>query len=373
MPGNSIGHLFRLTTFGESHGSAIGGVLDGCPAGLKLDFDAVQLELDRRRPGSTSLGTAREEADQVEWLSGIHEGITLGTPIAFLIRNSDARSSDYDALKDLYRPGHADYTWEGKYGLRDHRGGGRSSARTTAACVVGGAIARQLIAREGIGVQAFVSRVGDVALEAMPADLSTTWVNDARCPDGAMAERMKALIEQVRAEGDSIGGIVSCIATGMPVGLGEPVFDKLDADLAKAMLSINAAKGFQIGSGFASARMRGSENNDELNLGWSDEHKWNLPDGARVQRPAVRARTNHAGGSLGGISNGEDLTFEVAFKPPATIGKAQRTVNRDLEEVVLEAKGRHDPCVVPRAVPIVEAMACMVLADHLLRQRNARA
>ncbi|MBK6343599.1 MAG: chorismate synthase [Flavobacteriales bacterium] len=372
MPGNSIGLLFRLTTFGESHGAAIGGVVDGCPAGLKLDLDAVQLELDRRRPGSTSLGTARDEADRVEWLSGIHEGITLGAPIAFLIRNRDARSSDYDALKDIYRPGHADYTWEGKYGLRDHRGGGRSSARTTAACVVGGAIARQLIARNGIAVQAFVSRVGDVILETMPADLSATWANAARCPDSAVADRMKALIEAVRAEGDSIGGIVSCMATGMPIGLGEPVFDKLDADLAKAMLSINAAKGFQIGSGFASARMRGSENNDDLHLGRVDEDMQGLPEGARVQRPAVRSRTNHAGGSLGGISNGEDLAFEVAFKPPATIGKAQRTVNKDLEEVVLEAKGRHDPCVVPRAVPIVEAMACMVLADHVLRQRTAR-
>jgi len=372
MPGNSIGHVFRLTTFGESHGPAIGGVLDGCPAGLRLDLDAVQQELDRRRPGSTPLGTTRNEADRVEWLSGLLDGNTLGTPIAFFIRNSDARSDDYDALKDVYRPGHADFTWEGKYGLRDHRGGGRSSARTTAACVVGGAIARQLLANEGLKVQAYVHAVGEVAMDAPVEDAAAAWTNDVRCPDAAVAARMKELIEQVRAEGDSVGGVVSCRVTGMPVGLGEPVFDKLDADLAKAMLSINAAKGFQIGSGFGGARLRGSQNNDELFMGWRDEHHTGLPEGALVQRPAARSFTNHAGGTLGGLSNGEDLLFDVAFKPPSTIGKAQRTVTRELEEVTLEAKGRHDPCVVPRAVPIVEAMACLVIADHLLRQRLAR-
>lgn len=346
MPGNAIGHLLRLTTFGESHGPAIGGVLDGCPAGLVLDLAAVQHELDRRRPGSTPLGTARSEADRVEWLSGIHEGRTLGSPIAFLIRNSDARSTDYDALKDVYRPGHADHAWEGKYGLRDHRGGGRSSARVTAAAVAGGAIARQLLALQGIRVQAWVRQVGTVLLEAEPGEeaLQGRWESPVRCPDEGVAGRMAALIEQVRSEGDSIGGAVACRVDGLPIGLGEPVFDRLDADLAKAMLSINASKGFQLGLGFASAAMRGSDHN------------------RRSQ-----------GGTSGGISDGDALLFEVAFKPPATIAQVQQARHREGHEVVLQAKGRHDPCVVPRAVPIVEAMACLVLADHLLRQRAAKA
>lgn len=344
MPGNTFGQLFRLTTFGESHGPAIGGVLDGCPAGLELDVAAVQLELDRRRPGSTPLGTARNEADQVEFLSGLFEGRTLGTPIGFLIRNADARSSDYDALKDVYRPGHADKTWEEKYGLRDHRGGGRSSARTTAACVVGGAIARQLLALEGVVVQAYVSQVGNVVMDRRPMDPSATWQSDVRCPEPVAAGLMTKVIEMARAEGDSIGGVVSCMVRGLPVGLGEPVFDKLDADLAKAMLSINATKGFQIGNGFKAAAMRGSAHNQQSQ-----------------------------GGLAGGISDGDELFFDVAFKPPATIAKAQQTTNQAGEAVTLEAKGRHDPCVVPRAVPIVEAMTCLVLADHLLRQRTARA
>ncbi|HRD51426.1 MAG TPA: chorismate synthase, partial [Flavobacteriales bacterium] len=269
MPGNSIGHVFRLTTFGESHGPAIGGVLDGCPAGLRLDLDAVQQELDRRRPGSTPLGTTRDEADRVEWLSGMLDGTTLGTPIAFLIRNGDARSSDYEALKDVYRPGHADFTWEGKYGLRDHRGGGRSSARTTAACVVGGAIARQMIALHGIRVMASVTAVGEeiAEREVNAMDWGSVWSNDVRCADPAAVDRMAALIERVRAEGDSIGGIVSCLVQGVPAGLGEPVFDKLDAELAKAMLSINAVKGFQVGMGFTSAAMRGSMHNRMLQGG----------------------------------------------------------------------------------------------------------
>lgn len=343
MPGSTIGRLFRLTSFGESHGPAIGGVVDGCPSGLVLDTDAVQRELDRRRPGSTALGTTRNEADKVEWLSGLFQGVTLGTPIAFLIRNTDARSSDYDALKDVYRPGHADRTWEQKFGVRDHRGGGRSSARTTAACVVGGAIARQVLATAGVRVSAYVQRIGDIELRDAPEELAGVWENDARCPDSATADRMKVLVEQVRAEGDSVGGVVACRVTGMPVGLGEPVFDKLEADLAKAMLSINASKGFQIGSGFAAATMRGSQHNRQSQ-----------------------------GGVAGGISDGDDLCFEVAFKPPATIAQAQQARNRNGEEVVLEAKGRHDPCVVPRAVPIVEAMACLVLADHLLRHRASR-
>lgn len=345
MPGNTIGAAFKLTTFGESHGPAIGGVVDGCPAGLVLNTAAVQAELDRRRPGSTPLGTARIEADQVEWLSGIFEGRTLGSPIGFLIRNSDARSSDYEALKDVYRPGHADKSWGDKYGLRDHRGGGRSSARTTAACVVGGAIARQLIAEKGITVHAWVSQIGAEVLAERTADwdLSGIWTDPVRCPDRGTSARMAAIIEQARADGDSVGGVVSCGVNGVPAGLGEPVFDRLDADLAKAMLSINASKGFEIGHGFAAASMRGSAHNK------------------RSQ-----------GGVAGGISDGTPLQFRVAFKPPATIAKAQRAMNAAGQEVVLEAKGRHDPCVVPRAVPIVEAMACLVLADHLLRHRAAR-
>jgi chorismate synthase len=364
MPGNTFGQVFRLTTFGESHGAAIGGVIDGCPAGLELDLAAIQAELDRRRPGSTPLGTARTEGDVVEFMSGLFatpgqarsDGrITLGTPIGFIIRNKDAQSSDYDHLKDVYRPGHADMTWEEKYGIRDHRGGGRSSARETACRVVGGAIARQLLAREGVQVQGYVSRVGEVALEVAPAELrfDGLWSDPVRCPDPATSTRMATLIEQVRAEGDSIGGVVSCMVTDMQVGLGEPVFDKLDADLAKAMLSINATKGFQIGSGFRAATMRGSEHNDPIT--------------------AADPSSINSGGTLGGISTGGTLHFEVAFKPPATIAKPQRTVNSQGQEVTLEAKGRHDPCVVPRAVPIVEAMACLVLADHLLRQRGSRA
>ncbi len=346
MPGNTFGQLFRLTTFGESHGAAIGGVVDGCPAELELDLAAVQTELDRRRPGSTPLGSARNEADRVEWLSGVFEGRTLGTPIAFFIRNNDAKSSDYDALKEVYRPGHADQTWEQKYGLRDHRGGGRSSARTTAATVVGGAIARQLLARKGVKVNACVTAVGPERAQRSGDDLDweSVWQNDVRCADRVAVKQMTALIEQVRSEGDSIGGVVSCLVRGLPVGLGEPVFDKLDADLAKAMLSINAVKGFQIGMGFAASAMRGSDHN--------------------------KARQ---GGVLGGISNGQSVMFDVAFKPPSTIAQAQQAMDRSGTIVTLEAQGRHDPCVVPRAVPIVEAMTCLVLADHLLRQRSARA
>lgn len=389
MPGNSFGQLFRLTTFGESHGGAIGGVLDGCPAGLALDLSAIQQELDRRRPGSTPLGTARQEGDVVEFLSGVMaqdkpsyiddvpDGavwVTLGTPIGFIIRNKDAQSRDYDHLKDVYRPGHADLTWEEKYGIRDHRGGGRSSARETACRVVGGAIARQLLARQGIAVQAYVSRVGEVALERPSEDLrfEGLWTDPVRCPDPDTSARMAALIEQVRSEGDSIGGVVSCIATGLPVGLGEPVFDKLDADLAKAMLSINAVKGFQIGNGFQAATLRGSQNNDAFVRGWRRQHRPEVPDGFSVESGAIRTETNRSGGTLGGLSSGEDLLFDVAFKPPSTIAKPQRTVDRNWQEVTLEASGRHDPCVVPRAVPIVEAMACLVLADHLLRHRAAR-
>jgi chorismate synthase len=388
MPGNTFGQLFRLTTFGESHGAALGGIIDGCPAGLVLDLAAVQEELDRRRPGSTALGTARTEGDRVEFLSGVidpalvsdvpelvEEGtvITLGTPIGFILRNQDARSGDYDALKKIYRPGHADLTWDLKYGIRDHRGGGRSSARETACRVVGGAIARQLLAREGTTVRAYVSQVGGELLQVPPSELrfEGLWQDPVRCPDAATSARMAALIEQVRGEGDSVGGVVSCMVRRMPQGLGEPVFSKLDADLAGAMLGINAAKGFEIGSGFRAAAMRGSEHNGDLQMGWRVEEE-NGEAGYRVDVSAAVSSNTHSGGTLGGISSGEDLHFAVAFKPPATIARPQRTVDVDLMEVTLEAKGRHDPCVVPRAVPIVEAMTCLVLADHLLRQRTAR-
>jgi chorismate synthase len=388
MPGNTFGQLFRLTTFGESHGAALGGIIDGCPAGLVLDLAAVQEELDRRRPGSTALGTARTEGDRVEFLSGVidpalvndvpelaEEGtvITLGTPIGFILRNQDARSGDYDALKKIYRPGHADLTWDLKYGIRDHRGGGRSSARETACRVVGGAIARQLLAREGTTVRAYVSQVGGEVLQVPPSELrfEGLWQDPVRCPDAATSARMAALIEQVRSEGDSVGGVVSCMVRRMPQGLGEPVFSKLDADLAGAMLGINAAKGFEIGSGFRAAAMRGSEHNGALEMGYRITEE-SEEAGYRVEEPAAVSSNDHSGGTLGGISSGEDLHFAVAFKPPATIARPQRTVDVDLMEVTLEAKGRHDPCVVPRAVPIVEAMTCLVLADHLLRQRTAR-
>lgn len=388
MPGNTFGQLFRLTTFGESHGSALGGIIDGCPAGLELDLAAVQQELDRRRPGSTALGTARNEGDRVEFLSGIvdaklvsehpewvEEGamITLGTPIGFILRNQDARSGDYDALKHIYRPGHADLTWELKYGVRDHRGGGRSSARETACRVVGGAIARQLLAREGTEVRAYVSQVGGEVLAVPPfeLDFAGLWNDPVRCPDADTSARMAALIEQVRSEGDSVGGVVSCSVRRVPQGLGEPVFSKLDADLAAAMLGINAAKGFEIGSGFRAAAMRGSEHNGDLQLGFRIEEEDKVA-GYRVDSPMAVSSNAYSGGTLGGISSGEDIHFSVAFKPPATIARPQRTVDVRLQEVTLEAKGRHDPCVVPRAVPIVEAMTCLVLADHLLRQRTAR-
>jgi chorismate synthase len=367
MRGNTFGTAFRITTFGESHGAAIGGVVDGCPAGLALDLAVIQAELDRRRPGSTPLGTPRNEPDRVEFLSGLWMGegrpdgkaTALGTPIAFIIRNRDHRPEEYAQLKDLYRPGHADRTWDQKFGLRDHRGGGRSSARETASRVVGGAIARQLLDLQGIRVQAFVSQVGDVHLERAYAemDLSAVWQSDVRCPDPSTAERMIALIEAVRADGDSVGGRVSCVARGVPAGLGEPVFDKLHADLGRAMLGINAVKGFQIGSGFGAAGMRGSLHNDAYAI-----------DGA-----GLRTASNRSGGVQGGISNGEDIVFDVAFKPPSTIRLAQAGADRQGRPATVEATGRHDPCVVPRAVPVVEAMACIVLADHLLRNATAMA
>jgi chorismate synthase len=358
MPGNTVGQLFRLSSFGESHGPAIGGVVEGCPAGLKLDLEAVQTELDRRRPGSTPLGTPRRESDSLEVLSGVVDGITLGTPIGFIIRNSDARPADYAHVQQAYRPGHADLTWEQKYGVRDHRGGGRASARETAVRVAAGAIARQLLATAGIQVRAWVSQVGPVQLATpyQQLDLDQVFSNDVRCPDAATAARMAELIGQVRAEGDTLGGMISCVAQGVPAGLGEPVFDKLHADLGKALFSINAVKGVHFGSGFNAASMRGSEHNDAY----------------VAKGSAIGTVTNRSGGVQGGISNGEDIVCDVAFKPVSTLMRAQQSVDSAGRAVTLEGKGRHDPCVVPRAVPIVEAMVCLVLADHLLRQRMAR-
>ncbi len=347
MPGNTFGKNFRLTTFGESHGSAIGGIIDGCPAGLSLDMEAIQYQLDRRKPGQSKITTQRKEQDKVEFLSGIFEGKTLGTPIGFIIPNQDAKSKDYSHIKDIYRPSHADYTYQQKYGLRDYRGGGRSSARETACRVVAGAIARQLL--KEVSFQAFVSQVGSEKLDKhySELDLYQTDSSIVRCPDEESAARFVKAIEEVRKQGDTLGGVVSGLIRNVPAGLGEPVFDKLHADLAKAMLSINAVKGFEFGSGFAGAAMKGSEHNDAFKSGGG-------------------TLTNHSGGVQGGISNGEDIYFRVAFKPVATLMRDQDTVNEKGEKAVAKGKGRHDPCVVPRAVPIVEAMAALVLADHYL-------
>jgi chorismate synthase len=350
---NSFGKLFCLTTFGESHGPAIGGVIDGCPPNIELDLKAVQLELDRRKPGQSEITTPRKEEDQVEILSGIFEGKSTGTSIGFIIRNKDQRSKDYSDLKDVYRPSHADYVYEKKYGIRDYRGGGRSSARETACRVVAGAIAQQVLAHSGINIQAYVSQISHLKVTQKEADFDfkKTEDNIVRCPSNEVAKQMITLIEEARGEGDSLGGVVSCIIKNSIVGLGEPVFDKLHADLGKAMLSINAVKGFEVGSGFSSVTMRGSDHNDSF---VSEESQ-------------IKTTSNFSGGIQGGISNGEDITFNVAFKPVATISKRQETVDSKGNNVEMEAKGRHDPCVVPRAVPIVEAMAAIVLLDHLLR------
>ncbi len=352
MAGNSIGKLLRLSSFGESHGPAIGGVLDGFPAGLSLDLEAVQAQLARRRPGQSKITTQRKETDQVEWLSGIFEGKSTGMPIAFIIPNSDAKSKDYEHLKHSFRPSHADKVYQEKYGLRDYRGGGRSSARETAVRVAAGALAQQLIAP--ISIKAYVSSVGELDLDpALNLDLSKIDSNIVRCPDSETASRFEDQINKARKDGDSLGGIITCRITQVPAGLGEPVFDKLHAELAKAMLSINAVKGFEIGSGFAGSRMRGSIHNDAFDS-----------NGRRL--------SNNAGGIEGGISNGEEIYFRVAFKPVATIMKGQWGLDDQGEPTEIKGKGRHDPCVVPRAVPIVEAMAALVLADHLLLARTSK-
>ncbi len=358
MAGNTFGQHFRITTFGESHGRAIGVILDGCPAGLQVDEDYIQQELARRRPGQSKIVTQRKEADRAEVLSGLFEGKTTGTPISMVIYNADARSKDYSHIADKYRPSHADYTYQAKWGRRDYRGGGRSSARETAARVAAGAVAKLLLQQEGISVRAYVSQVGHLALNQpyTHLDLGLTESNPVRCPDPAMAQQMEAYIKEVRKAGDTVGGVVSAVISGCPAGLGEPAFDKLHADLAKAMLSINACKGFEYGSGFAGVAMRGSEHNDIF----------------RQEGDQITTDTNHSGGIQGGISNGMDIYFRLAFKPVATIVPAQESVNEAGEAVTVEGKGRHDPCVVPRAVPIVEAMAALTVADHLLRQRMAR-
>jgi len=357
MAGNNFGTLFKIATWGESHGPGIGVVIDGCPAGLKVDIDFIQHELNRRRPGQSKLTTARKEKDQVVIQSGVLGNMTTGTPISLFIPNEDQKSKDYSHLKETYRPSHADYTYDTKYGFRDYAGGGRSSARETVARVAAGAIAKLLLMEFKIHITAFVSQVGSISIDPNNAyDFTLIEENDVRCPDPKAAQKMADLILQVKKQGDTIGGRVSGIITGVPAGLGEPVFDKLHADLGKAMLSINAVKGFEIGSGFSSIEMSGSAHNDAF------VHENGI----------IRTLSNHSGGIQGGISNGMPITFNVAFKPVATIMRDQPSVSRQGEDVVVTGRGRHDPCVVPRAVPIVEAMAALVVADHLLRQRNAR-
>jgi chorismate synthase len=358
MRGNSFGQLFKLHTFGESHGAAIGGIIDGVPAGLLLDMDAIQIDLDRRKPGQSKITTQRKESDRVQFLSGIFEGKTTGTPIGFIIPNEDQKSKDYSHLKDVYRPSHADYTYDQKFGDRDYRGGGRSSARETACRVVAGAIAKQVLKLEGIQINGYVSQVEDIRLEipVEKLDFAESEKNIVRCPDLETANKMIARIEEVRKEGDTVGGIVSAYITGVPTGIGEPVFDKLHADIGKAMLSINAVKGFEIGSGFDAAMMRGSAHND-IFINENQE---------------ITTETNHSGGIQGGISNGSPIHFRVAFKPVATIMQSQNTINKAGESAEIKGKGRHDPCVVPRAVVIVEAMAALVIVDHLLRNRTAK-
>jgi len=353
MAGNTFGKLFELSTFGESHGVAIGGVLDGCPPGIELDLDAIQNELNRRKPGQSAIVTQRKEPDTVAFFSGIFEGKTTGTPIGFAIHNTNQKSGDYSHIKDSYRPSHADYVYDQKYGARDYRGGGRSSARETASRVVAGAIAKQFLS--SIKINAFVSQVGELKLAKDYKDLDFSLIesNPVRCPDPETASKMERYIKNVRKEGDTIGGIITCVIQNVPIGLGEPVFDKLHAELGKAMLSINAVKGFEYGSGFEGIKMKGSEHNDQYN-----------PDGS--------TKTNYSGGIQGGISNGMDIYFNVAFKPVATVIQPYDTIDKDGNKVTTKGKGRHDPCVVPRAVPIVEAMAALVLADYTLLNRTIK-
>jgi len=361
MAGNSFGQLFRITTFGESHGVAIGVIIDGCPANLDIDMDFIQSELDKRKPGQSKITTQRKESDTVQILSGVFEGKSTGTPIALLIPNEDQRSKDYGHNVDVYRPSHADYVYDAKYGIRDHRGGGRSSARETAARVAAGAIAKLLLKKRGIEIFAHVTAVGTIDAPNLESnDLSALLAiredNIVRCADPATAHEMIEFIDSVRKDGDTVGGKIGCVIKGCPAGLGEPVFDKLHADLGKAMLSINAVHGFEYGSGFAGSELRGSQHND-------------IPQPKAADSKIFKTTTNFAGGILGGISNGMDITFKVAFKPVATIMHNQQTINAAGENAEIKGKGRHDPCVVPRAVVIVEAMAALVLADQFLRNK----
>ena len=353
MAGNTIGHIFKLTTFGESHGPAIGGVIDGCPSGLKIDLDGIEKEMQRRKPGQSAIVTQRKEEDIVTFYSGIFEGETTGTPIGFLIYNKDQKSKDYSHIKDAYRPSHADFVYDKKYSKRDYRGGGRSSARETACRVVAGAIAKQILS--DVKITAFVSSVGNIKVDSHYSSLNFLEIenNPVRCADPIVARKMEDHIKEIRKEGDTIGGVISCVIENTPIGLGEPVFDKLHANLGKAMLSINAVKGFEYGSGFNGTKLRGSAHNDSFDS-----------DG--------KTRSNNSGGVQGGISNGMDIYFNVAFKPVATIMKAQQTIDSENNVVEMKGKGRHDPCVVPRAVPIVEAMAALVLVDFYLINKTIK-
>ena len=356
---NTFGNIFKLTTFGESHGLGIGGIIDGMPAGITVDLDFLQSELNRRRPGQSALTTDRKEADKVELLSGIFEGKTTGCPIGFLVRNENQHSNDYDNMRDVFRPSHADFTYQTKYGIRDHRGGGRTSARETIARVVGGAFAKMVLQQKGIHITAYTSQVGNIALSGNYHDYDFNEIerNPVRCPDAAKAAEMAQLIAEVKSQGDTIGGIISCVIKGCPIGLGEPVFGKLHAQLGAAMLSINAVKGFEYGEGFAGVTARGSEQNDLFQ-----------PDG----KGGITTLTNHSGGIQGGLSNGQDIFFRVAFKPVATLLREQPTVNKQGQSTLLKARGRHDPCVLPRAVPIVEAMAAMVILDNYMLNNTSK-
>ena len=354
---NTFGKLFTLTTFGESHGVAVGGVVDGMPPGIPIDIDFIQQELARRRPGQSRITTDRKELDQVELLSGVFEGRSTGTPIGFIVRNRNQQSKDYDSIANLFRPSHADYTYYNKYGIRDYRGGGRASARITLSRVVAGALAKLVLKQKGISITAYTSQVGNITLDKdyQKYDFSLIESNPVRCPEPKKAKEMEALIAEMKREGDTIGGVVTCVIKGCPVGLGEPEFDKLHAQLGAAILSINAAKGFEYGEGFASASYRGSQQNDVF-----------IPSSDKQKTHGIKAKTNHSGGIQGGISNGEDIYFRVAFKPVATLLMEQETVNKEGEATKIDVHGRHDPCVLPRAVPIVEAMAAMTILDALL-------
>lgn len=358
MAGNTFGQTFRITTFGESHGIGIGVIIDGCPAGITIDIEDIQKDLDRRKPGQSNIVTQRKESDQVQILSGIFEGQTTGTPISLYIQNKDQKSKDYSHIKDKYRPSHADYTYDKKYGIRDYRGGGRSSARETAARVAAGAIAKAFLTKQGINITAYVSQVGNLKLDKSYQDLDFTEIekNIVRTADADMAIKMIDYIKAIRKEGDTVGGIIDCVIQGCPVGLGEPVFDKLHADLGKAMLSINAVKGFEYGSGFEGVTMRGSQHNDVF----------------KNKGGTIETQSNYSGGIQGGISNGMDIYYRVGFKPVATLMRSQDSVDQSGDAVKVEGKGRHDPCVVPRAVPIVEAMAALVIIDHWLRNLTVR-